>query len=488
MAFTKNPTADTYSTQRIQLTREINSRAGTGSTDEDYVNCFIEPVKSKSAKDTRHYIIKRAGASQQVASVAASTVRGSIFWADQAQYFYCVDNDVYVYNVNTGATTTLSNPFSTSSGYVGMCEYLYDNNTSVICITDGTTLIQVDSAGTVTTCADGDLPSPHLPYPVFIDGYLLLVDATTADVYNSDLNDPMAWTTGNFFTAEMEGDLIVRIAKLNNYVVVFGTESIEYFWDAGLSPGSPFQRNDTPIKNASYTSGLAQVGNELFFLGYSQSGQPDLFKLKDFKIESVGTPTINKYLAATSDGASNWIGGIVCIQGHTFYVVNAGTTKTYVYDVDNDLWCRWEWKATSTFPITNSNVIKSNTKIYTYFTLAGALSTIYRFDETLYQDNGTNFTTKLITETQDFDTMNRKTMSRVTLVCDDPGSDSTAGLSWSDDDYVTFATARDINLHQDMPSTHRLGSFRQRAFKLTYTDNFPFRIEELEVDINKGNT
>jgi len=32
------------------------------------------------------------------------------------------------------------------------------------------------------------------------------------------------------------------------------------------------------------------------------------------------------------------------------------------------------------------------------------------------------------------------------------------------------------------------GWFRQRIFKFTYTDNYPMRIQDIEVDINKGTT
>jgi len=39
-----------------------------------------------------------------------------------------------------------------------------------------------------------------------------------------------------------------------------------------------------------------------------------------------------------------------------------------------------------------------------------------------------------------------------------------------------------------LSSTYQLGWFRQRIFKFTYTDNYPMRIQDIEVDINKGTT
>jgi len=79
-------------------------------------------------------------------------------------------------------------------------------------------------------------------------------------------------------------------------------------------------------------------------------------------------------------------------------------------------------------------------------------------------------------------------MYRLSIVGDRPSSSSNISVQWSDDDYETFNTARTINLKQDLASTGQLGWFRQRIFKFTYSDNYPMRIQDIEVDINKGTT
>ena len=178
MAFNRTPTEDTYSSQHIPLARELNTRDdGSTNKDEDLVNVFLETVKNKLVGDSRTYVVKRPGSTQVVDSVASSTIRGMFFWADQSKLYYSVSNDIYVYNVNTEISATISNPFSTTSGIVGFCLFLYDDNTSAVIATDGTTLIKIDSSNTVTTCVDADLPV-HQPYPVFLDGtyfYLKLI-------------------------------------------------------------------------------------------------------------------------------------------------------------------------------------------------------------------------------------------------------------------------------------------------------------------------
>jgi len=122
-----------------------------------------------------------------------------------------------------------------------------------------------------------------------------------------------------------------------------------------------------------------------------------------------------------------------------------------------------------------------------FFSIKDGTSNIYKFDETLYQDAGTNFTALVTTENNDFGTMNRKTMGRASIIGDRTPTDTNVLIRWSDDDYRTFNTGLTTNMNQDLPSITRLGSFRQRIFKLSMTANSPWRIQEFEVDINKGN-
>lgn len=486
MPFRRDPTDDTFSTQRVRLTREINARdGGTSGKDEDIVNIFIEPIKNRAAEDNRHFLVKRPGTTQVIASVASEAVRGMFFWENENKLLYCVNNDIYVYNVNTAATATIANPFATTTGEVGFCLFLYDSGATKVVATDGTTMVTIDNTNTVVTVVDADMPA-HLPCPVFLDGYIFIVKVNTADIYNSNLNDPTAWTAGDFISAEMDGDYLVKLVKINNYIAAFGTNSIEYFWDAGNASGSPLQRNDTPIKFNRYLAGFAQFGNQIFYIGVNENGQPDIYVLKDFKIEEAGSTTISRYLNSANANISAWSGGIISGKGHTFYVVNVGTNRTYVLDVDTKLWSRWAWQATSTFPVTNSTHVVTTGNAYTYFTIGTSTSAVYKTNDSLYQDNGTNFTCTIVTEASSFGTVSRKTIPRLSIIADRPSTDANVDVQWSDDDYQTYSTARSINLNQDLPSTYNLGLFRQRNFKLTFTANEDMRLQELEVFINKG--
>jgi len=492
MAYSKAPTQDTYSSERVSIFREIATRdGGLAGKDEDYLNVFMEIVKQTKTGDQRRFLVKRCGTTSAIASVGASNIRGMYFWADENKLFYCVGRNVYVYNVNTAVSTTLTNVFATSTGDVGFCEFLYDNGSVKIVGSDGVAvsgLVTIDNANTVVTSSDADIPA-HKTHLVFLDGYLFLAEANTANIWNSDINDPLSFVAGTYIATEMEADRIIRIAKLNNYIIAFGKTSVEYFWDAAIpAPDSPLQRNDTPVKINTYLAGFAVYGNTVYYIGSDASGQPDVFMLKDFKIESIGSPSISRYLNTVTDAISTWVGAIVSFQGHTFYLVNAGNGKSWAIDVDTGLVTRFAFQTNSVFDILLSTNVISSTNARTYFALDNGTSAIYKFDESVYQDAAVNFTCLVVTEANDFGTLNRKTMHRLSILGDRPSANSNISIQWSDDDYETFSTARSVNLKQDLASTYQLGWFRQRILKFTYSDNYPMRIQDIEVDINKGTT
>ena len=490
MAFSKAPVQDTYSAQPVSLFREVSLRDGGASgKDEDYLNVFIELVRQSKAGDQRRFIMKRAGTATVIDSVASSNVRGIHFWTDENKVVYCVGRNVYVYNLTTSTSTTLTNVFATSSGEVGFTEFLYDDGTVKMVASDGsatTGIVTIDTSNTVVTSSDADLPA-HDPNVCFLDGYLFILKTNSSLVYNSDLNDPLSYTTDAFIAAEQEPDKVVRICKLNNYLLLIGSTSIEYFWNAAIAaPDSPLQRNDTPVKINTYLGGYAQYGNAVYYIGADSNGYPEVFMLKDFKIEPIGNASISRYLSTVTNDVANWQGGVLCFQGHAFYVLNAGSSKTWVIDLESKLITRFAHKNSSVFNLLQSTTIFNTANTRTFFTLKNSTSAIYSFNESLYRDDGVDYTCVITTENNAFGTMNKKTMGRMVIMGDRPSANTNILVQWSDDDYQSFNTGVSINLNQDLPSVRQLGSFRQRIFKLTYSGNYPIRIQDIEVNINKG--
>ena len=84
------------------------------------------------------------------------------------------------------------------------------------------------------------------------------------------------------------------------------------------------------------------------------------------------------------------------------------------------------------------------------------------------------------------DTYSRKFMSGATIVGDHYDSANVVGLSWTNDDYLSWATDRPIDLNDSFPIAQQLGHFRRRAFRLRHSENKPLRLEALEVIYETG--
>lgn len=489
MAYSKTPVQSTYQTEMVSLIKELNSRGTDTSKDEDFVNIIPELVKNKDTNETSFKLIKREGSTSFIS--LSGTVRGCHYWKSENKLFFAISDDVYVYNASTGALiTTLNTVFATTtSGDVGFCEFLYDTGAVKLVVTDGTTLSTIDTANTVVAGADADMPV-HLPYPVFLDGYLFIVKVSTADIYNSNLNNPLAYTAGDFISAEMRPDGLSYLAVLNNYILAFGNGSIEYFWDASIASGSPLQRNDTPVKLTGFIGGISKIANKLYFIGYDENTMPTVFLLDDFKIKDVGSEAIKRHLASLTTTAATATAGIhgsfISISGHQLYVLETGSA-TYALELETNLWFRLTFQAQTRFPINFALSITTPVGYKCLFVLQNDTN-LYKFSPSLYQDNGTAFTCVIVSDNQMFNTYRNKNMHKLVVWSSKTSSSSLLSISYSDDDYQNYSTARTVDISLKRPTLTQLGIFRQRAFKLSYSDNFPFILYGLEVDLNMGVT
>lgn len=480
----RQPVNSTYDTKQIPFVRDLNSRGSSTNKDEYFINVYPASIKDKLTGDKQLPLVKRSGTTQFIAGVG-TTNRGIFHWKETSKLFVCIDRDCYVYSSLTGTLiTTLVNIVGVGTTPVGFCTFLYDTNETKVVITDGTTLSTIDGSNVVVVGADPDMPVPHLPTPFFYDGYLLLVKSNTADCYNSNLNDPLSYEPADFISAEMRADYVTAIVTMNNYFILLGNRSIEYFWDAGNATGSPFQRNDTPVKLSGYVGGISQFGNKVYLIAEEVEGQPNVFVLEDFKLTPVGNEAIRRHLASVS--TQNITGNVISIDVNDMYTINTGA-DTYFMLIESKLWGKLAYAQQSYFPMNQAFTINNGLPTTTLFTLTNSTA-VYKFSSSLYQDNGTTFTCTIVTDIVRFDNNNQKLMGSLSVHADRPTSTALLNISWSDDDYQTYKAVRTMDLNHERTNIQQLGRFRNRAFKFTFTENQPFRLHNIDCDINMGTT
>lgn len=345
---------------------------------------------------------------------------------------------------------------------------------------------------TGTTTATGTtslnaLPSPHIPVPTFIDGYIVL--AKGSDVYTCDLDEPTKWSSENFLSAEMFPDAVVGLSRQNNQVVVYGASSTEFFYDAANASGSPLSRNDSTTMQMGNAAPYCTYANEQFciFISQSESGGRAVFQVKGFQPNKISDEYIERILDAETD-MSDVRGFGLRTKGHLFFVINLKTLgRTLVYDVDEKLWHEWSSNTNGSHTVFAYDFMADNLSGYAYL-LHASNGTVYKLDPAVYLDDATTILCELITNKYDMDTYHRKFMHSIKLICDRYATANDVSLYWSDDDYQTWSNAKTIDLTDDFPAFHRLGSFRRRAFKLTHASNNPLRVESMECEFTEGAT
>lgn len=501
MAYSNNPQISTYKTIDLEFTATPWNRTGFPiiRRDPEIVNMYFD--RNSNENQTRDFtLVKRPGLDNtSITTNVVSKING-FFQDDSSNYIYwSTNNKVYSHNMTTGVTTDICTMTGTLTNYVnsvGFCSFLTSTGTRYICFNNGSQLwYHVVGSGTSTQVTDADYPGNTYPTIVFLDGYLFVIKRDTGDIYNSDLDSPANWTAGNYITAEINPDLAIALAKVKNYLVCFGRDGIEFFYDAAQPSGSPLGRNESFYKAVTLTSNVCNIGDILFFSGKLQNQGQRIYMLNGNELSAISVSWVdrllqnNAYSSVLTTGVSEQNGFGISLNGNHFYMFNIAPLEILiVYDLQNKMWYKWDLASGS-----NRNQISAvwsaNSYVQDYPLIGiGTRSTLCSLPNNVYQDFGVNFTCSYTTGDVTADTFNWKMCHRVGLHCDYPTTAATSvvQISWSDDDGNNFTTPRDLTVTTNNPYITQCGRFRTRNWRITYSDNYPFRMWGLSMDLNVG--
>lgn len=531
--------AGTYITsqpERLSLATTLMYRDANRNKDARLINCFQESIKNELTDSKKVYVVKRPGLTQSTQIlIGGGTARGFIYW--NSKYYAVIGDKLYE---NSTAKQTLS----TSTGKCGF-EIFDNSGVTYLFLADGTNAYVINTSGTVTqvnqtysawvgstnysignrviptvsngyyyevttdagssagaqptwpttigatvvdggitwTCSGeyGGFPTPHVPTPKFIDGYMFLPKANTLDIYNSDTNNIYGWGGASFTSAEMWPDNVISLVRQNNQLLALGTTSGEFFYDAANATGSPLARNEGTVLQIGCAAPYCTYENERFciFIGQSGSGGRAVWLLEGFQPKKVSTESIERVLDAEGTSITNARGYGLRTKGHLFFIINL-TSCTLVYDVEEKVWHEWSTNSSGShvaftynyqYDIDNGkSALLHNTDGY-----------VYILDPTIYRDNGVEILEDIYSSKYDSSTMNRKFMHNLTVVGD---VGSTYTIRWSDDDYTTWNAYKTLDVTR--PWFARCGSFRRRAFNIRHAANEDSRVEALEFEVDTG--
>lgn len=478
MAFSNTPQYSTYQQKQIPFYYEPQLRDGLTIKDQRFYNCFPESYKTPNTDQKSYYLRKRFGLrSVKLTGTGLAEIRNA-FSFDGVLYFVA-GNTLYKYD---GVTqTTIFSGLAGTTGHVGLKAYNYPfDETNYILVADGVNLYNYNLNTLIFSVNPPGFPTPHSTYFDVMDGYILMVKAGTADIYNSQLTDwSQPW---DFITAEMYPDRLLGLQRYNNYIMAVGLDSTEMFYDAAIEDGSPFQRNDSAIATIGCLSmgSCVQTDRRYIWLGDTNEGDLSVWAMEDFKPVEIASPAVKESISANS-ASLGAVPAYTCrVQGHQFYVLCLDTI-TWIYDLNEKVWHQWVYGTELVWPCRFGGEIAGGQF------LGVTLGEIFHYDPNHYHDSASlPLTVEWQTEPVTFDTMNRKFLNRLTIVGDHGSSPLLLNVKWSDDNYETFSSGRVIDMSKPRPALVNMGYFRRRAFKFTTTSDVPMRLEGMELNYNVG--
>ena len=366
---------------------------------------------------------------------------------------------------------------------------------------------------------------------VSLDSYLFL-GCKSGNIYNSKVDN---WLKGdstyNVVSAERDTDKLLYIEKTKDHIAAFGEQSIELFYDAGNeSPSSPLGNRE----DIAYRTGILNGqcgwadGDVIHFIGIKPSGDIALYTLNDFNLnERVNTTLSSYFRESRRDGnvSSNLdiaISGFSA-GGHTYCVITlyqGGTSnplRSIVYDTYTDKWYEWstsilgiqqfpliDWSIrTPENPVIaqgimrNGDVFKVSTdlepvdkaELGNYYFLedymedTGVAATDYMVGYVEYIASN-NIAMQVLIDAFDGLSAEDKFMHSLEYIGNATPSDQILHVEWSDDDGVTWRSS-DLNIKKRY-QINRMGSFKRRRFRMSYSGNDTVRIEAIDVTFTQG--
>ena len=469
-----NPYFTQYHTQRFSFIGSPQQRDGSYLKDQRFLNLYPELIKSPITDGKKYYLKKRPGLDLAY-SLGAGVGRGLFYWPSNGNFYIVVGANVYQNGV-------LIHTLGTNVGPVGFCEFRTDT-ADLLVMCDGTSGYTIDGSGNVVLIVDVNFPSPHIPAPIFLDGYIFLAATGTQTIHNSTLGTPSTWPSDGFIDAEMYPDTLVTLTKAQNYLVAIGKQSIEFMYDNANATGSPLQRNAPAVAQFGCPAQLSvcQTEKEVILVGSTGAGGRTIWVVEGFQPTEIANEPVREALDAEGPAISNATAFVIQCSGHKWYVLNL-SLRTFVYDFEEQMWHEWtsgvNQAAFSWIFATDSG--QGNPMVLNATTGQTAF-----LDANTYTDLGLPINCVAITSKIDFDTIKRKRFFRLSLACDAPNGEANLPmlLYWTDDDYNTFLGPITLELNASYPTVTQLGYSRRRAFQFKYQQPYPLRMESFELDI-----
>lgn len=446
-----------------------------------------------------------------VASTHWGISGGSFFqWAIAgsltAPFLYRINEDgTFVVQVNGGgAPAALTQP----GGAVLTGWRIVANTTQLFLLPIGTGLnaasyyldIETEHVFQIT---DADYPTACAG--TYLDGFIVVAKPSSQAIFASDFEDVSSWNALSTGTQLIDPDIIVGLIADHEQLWVFGTNKIQVWYNAGLSP-FPF----APVPGAVMEVGCAasesicRLDNGLFWLGSDERGAGVAYRNRGYEPIRISTNAIEAAWQSYTV-ISDAIGYPVQINGHSWFVLSFPTAgATWVYDATTGMWFQWmAWSlTTNTFFPTLARFHAFDHVSNRHLVGGGDISgNLYELSPNIFTDDG-NGIKRVRRSPHVSEEMLRVFYSQIQFdmqvgstesLVDGNGKPRPAyiNLRWSNDGGNTWGNDNQISIgstgqYQVRVQMNRLGSGRNRVFEWSITDPVPVALIAAWLDVEPG--
>ncbi len=346
------------------------------AADNRMINLFPEIIPEGGKEPA---FLNRAPGLSLLATVGSGPIRGMWSFSNDASSAYVVSG-TSLYKITTSYASTLLGTV-VGTGPVSMA----DNGTQLFIAANGPSYIYNTSTNVFAQITDTDFPGAVTVS--FLDGYFVFNEPDSQKIWVTALLDGTSVDPLDFASAEGSPDGVVGIIADHREVWVFGTNSVEVWYNSGNAdfPLSRIQGAFNEIGCAAPYS-IAKLDNGLFWLGSDARGQGIVYRANGYTGQRVSTHAV-EWQIQQYGSLSDAIGYTYQQDGHSFYVlIFPQANATWVYDVATQAWHERAGFVNGEFTRHRSNcqMFFNNTVTVGDYENGN----IYAFDLDDYSDNG----------------------------------------------------------------------------------------------------
>jgi len=440
------------------------------------VNLFPEIIPDGGVEPA---FFQRAPGLRFLQTVGTGPIRG--LWAHQtngSDFYVASGREFYKLESLTGTPTLLG--AITGSGPVSIA----DNGTQLFIACNPDSFIYDESTNTFAQITDPDFPGAVTVS--YLDGYFVFNQPDSQLIWVTSLLDGTSIDPLDFASAEGSPDGVVAVFTDHRELWVFGTDTTEVWYDAGLAD-FPLTRISGAFNELGCAApqSIAKMDNQIYWLGQDARGKGVVYRAAGYIGQRVSTHAVEWQIQQYAD-ISDATGYTYQQDGHQFYVLNFPTADaTWVFDVATGAWHERASLTNGLFTRHRGDCMcnfEGNIVIGDYEN-----GNIYTFDLDVYADNSSaqkwlRSWRALPTGQNDFKRTSQHSLqllgeTGVGLITGQ-GSDPQVMLRWSDDGGHTWSnehwtTMGAIGTYGTRAIWRRLGmtqKLRDRVYEVSGTD------------------